>query len=76
MKNAFLNVAPCGSYKNRRFGGTCRLHVRCESLKSYIDLKCFHYGVSLQLRVYNDKKLLLFFETLHSEYVSFNGCSM
>jgi hypothetical protein len=27
MKNiVFLDVAPCGSYKNRRFGGTCRLN--------------------------------------------------
>jgi hypothetical protein len=29
MKNAvFMDVAPCGSCKNRRFGGTCRIHLQ------------------------------------------------
>jgi hypothetical protein len=29
MKNAVLwYVAPCGSCKSRRFGGTCRLHLQ------------------------------------------------
>jgi hypothetical protein len=30
MKNAvFWNVTPCGSCKNRRFGGMCSLHHLC-----------------------------------------------
>jgi hypothetical protein len=30
MKNAvFWDVTPCGSCKNRRFGGTYRLHHHC-----------------------------------------------
>jgi hypothetical protein len=29
MKNAvFWDVAPCGSYRNRRFGETCSLHLQ------------------------------------------------
>jgi hypothetical protein len=29
MKNdVFMDMAPYGSYKNCRFGGTCRLHLR------------------------------------------------
>jgi hypothetical protein len=29
MKNAvFWDVAPCGSCKSRRFGGTCHLHLQ------------------------------------------------
>jgi hypothetical protein len=29
MKNVvFWNVAQCGSCENRRFGGTCRLHLQ------------------------------------------------
>jgi hypothetical protein len=41
LKNAdFWDVAPCRSCVNRRFGGTCRLHlqgrkIRSENLKSY-----------------------------------------
>jgi hypothetical protein len=33
MKNAlFWEVAPCGSCKSRRFGGTCHLHLQGSNL--------------------------------------------
>jgi hypothetical protein len=34
MKNAvFWDVAQCGSCKNRRFGGTCRLRLRGRKIR-------------------------------------------
>jgi hypothetical protein len=34
MKNAvFLDVAPCGSRVNRRFGGTYRLHLQGRKIR-------------------------------------------
>jgi hypothetical protein len=35
MKNAvFWDVAPCGFIINRRFGGTCRLHLQGRNLRN------------------------------------------
>jgi hypothetical protein len=40
MKNAvFWDVAPCRSSVNRRFGGTCHLHIQCSSLADFSTLK-------------------------------------
>jgi hypothetical protein len=39
MKNAvFLDVAPCGSCENRRFGGTCRIHFQLKIRERVIAL--------------------------------------
>jgi hypothetical protein len=37
LKDAvFWNVEPCGSPKNRRFGGTCSLHLRSRTRTSSV----------------------------------------
>jgi hypothetical protein len=56
MKNAvFWNVTPCGSCKNRRFGGTYLLHYHVENISSQLASiasycqSCFHLVDSLQI---------------------------
>jgi hypothetical protein len=31
----FWEMTPCGSYKNRRFGGSHRLHLKGERVRDY-----------------------------------------